>query len=66
MVQDIVKSFETNLNRDNLSVQIPDVFERLKGKDVKFEMVSSNTCQPLNLFYNHNIVTDSIAFIFVN
>ena len=29
-------------------------------------MMVSNTLQPLNLLYGHNLVTDSIAYIFVN
>ena len=29
-------------------------------------MAISNTIQPVNLHYAHNLVTDSIAYIFVN
>ena len=30
------------------------------------EMVISNSIQPVNLFYAHNLVTDKIAYVFVN
>ena len=36
------------------------------GRDADFEMVTSNTLQPLNLIFAHNIVTRTIAYIFVN
>ena len=49
-----------------MALELPDAFEHLKGKDAKFEMSISNTLQPLNLFYGHNVVTDSIAYVFVN
>ena len=29
-------------------------------------MVVSNTIQPINLFYAHNLVTETVAYIFVN
>ena len=29
-------------------------------------MVISNTIQPVKLFYEHNLVTETIAYIFVN
>ena len=45
MVQDIVKSFLNRFDRNTLTVAIPSVFEQLKGKDVSFEMITSNTIQ---------------------
>lgn len=66
MVQDIVGAFESLLNRDSLTIQVPGVFARLAGRDAAFEMVSSSTLQPLNLFYSHNRVSESVALIVVN
>ena len=43
----------------------PDVLDRLKGRDVNFEMVTSGTLRPLRLFYTYNVVTETIGFIFV-
>lgn len=34
--------------------------------DANFETIASNTLQPLNMIYNHNIVTRTIAYIFIN
>ena len=53
-------------DRDNLSLYIPNVFESLKSVDANFEMVTSNLLQPLTLFFTDNIVTSSIAYIFMN
>ena len=53
-------------NRDTLALDIPKVFDHLKAEDATFEMVSSNTCQPMSLFYSKNIVTDSYCAIFIN
>ena len=49
-----------------MKIDIPSCFEHLKGEDANFEMVTSNSIQPLNLVYHHNLVTWSIAYIFVN
>ena len=38
----------------------------MKGKDANFEMVVSNSIQSLKLQYTHNIIKNSIAYIFVN
>ena len=53
-------------SRDTLTIEIPKCFERLKGNDANFEMVSSNTIQPVRLSFRHNEVTRSIAVIFIN
>ena len=36
------------------------------GNDANFEMVLSNTLQPLRLIYEHNVVTRSIGVVFVH
>ena len=56
---------ETSVEKENLSIDVPDVFDQLKGEDASFEMVISNTVKPLRLFYNDNVVTDKKAVIFV-
>ena len=45
MVTDIIKVMEEkiDLNRNTFQIEIPTVFENLKGKDARFEMVTSNT-----------------------
>ena len=48
MVKDIVDLMESDYDKENLKFQIPDGFDHLKGADAKFEMVTSNSIQPLN------------------
>ena len=43
-----------------------ECFDDLKGSDANFEMVASNTIQPLRLMYKHNIATKTVAKIFVS
>ena len=66
MVADITSTLENRFHRNTLSLKIPAAFEHLKGNDANFEMVTSNTLQPLNLHFHHNIVTKSLAYIFVS
>ena len=45
---------------------MPQAFDHLKGEDASFEMVTSNTIQPVRLCYRQNIITHSVAMIFVS
>ena len=38
----------------------------MRGKDANFEMVSSNTIQPIMMHFQENVLTNSISYIFVN
>ena len=51
MVKNVVDTLMNKFDRINLSVKLPEAFEQLKGSDAMFEMVTSNTIQPLNLLY---------------
>ena len=66
MVADIVDMMETTYDKDTMSLRLPQAFEQLRGKDADFETVSSNSLQPLNLIHNHNVVTRTIVYIFIN
>ena len=66
MVKEICKLLRTRYERSTLTIRIPECFDHLKGEDANFEMVTSNTIQTTYLCYVHNIVTESIAYIFVN
>ena len=66
MVADITNTLVNRFDRNTLSLKIPAAFEHLKGNDANFEMVTSNTLQPLNLHFHHNIITKSVAYIFVS
>ena len=43
MVKDITDLFDSEYDKENLSIRIPDAFDHLKGADAKFEMVTSNS-----------------------
>ena len=66
MIKDITEMLTTDFDKEYLSIEIPKAFENLKGRDAKFEMVTSNSLQPLHMIYEHNIVTRTIAYIFIN
>ena len=66
MVKDVVKVLLTKYDPKTMTIELPNAFEHLKGQDANFEMVTSNTIQPIKLSYSHNIVARSIATIFVN
>ena len=36
------------------------------NEDANIELVASNTLQPMNMILSHNIVTHSMAVIFIN
>ena len=66
MVHDVVKTLETDLDKDRMRIVLPNGFEHLKGKDANFEMVTSNTIQSVQLNYHDKVITNSIAYIFVS
>ena len=66
MVNEIAAVMNSKLDKTNFFIKLPDVFDKLKSKDAKFEMVVSGTIQPLKLFYSENVITHSKAVIFVN
>ena len=44
----------------------PEILDYLKGKDANFEMISSNTLQQMRLIYKLNVITRTLARIFVH
>ena len=66
MVYDVVKILLEEYDRTTFAVQFTDCFNDLKGSDANFEMVASNTLQPVKMFYRNNIATSSAAAIFVH
>ena len=65
MVKNITDTL-MNFSRKNLTISFPYAFENLKGSDADFEMVTSNTIQPITLLYQHNIISKRFVTIFVN
>ena len=49
MVKDVIEVMKRRIDSQSLTITFPDVFENLKGTDAHFEMVTSNTLQPLLL-----------------
>ena len=65
MVSDIIEAMKSRINVATLTIEIPNVFENLKGKDANFEMSTSNTLLTLNLGLDANTVTHMKTVIFV-
>ena len=66
MVKDVIEVLEHRFDPNTLMLHIPSAFDHLKGQDTSFEMVTSNTIQPLCLEYQDNIITESVAVVFIN
>jgi len=66
MVPDVCKILLEEYDRTTFCVQFTSCFDDLKGSDANFEMVASNTLQPVKMFWSHNIVASSAAVIFVH
>ena len=66
MVKDVVDILLVRYNRRTFAVQFPNCFDDLKGNDANFEMVASNTLQPLLLEYTYNKTEKEIALIIAN
>ena len=65
MVYEIADAINTRYSTEDLTLVIPSVFENLSSQDAMLEMTISNTVQPLKLFREHQVVSDSIAYVFV-
>ena len=66
MINDIVETLAEKYDRDTLSVVFPDALNDLIDKTESLEMISSRNLQQIKLIYTHNIVTHSVATIFVH
>ena len=66
MIRDVAQIFLTQYSRVTFTVGIPRCFDVMKGEDVNFEMVASNTLQPINVEHRHNFATYTRAIIFVH
>ena len=65
----LINVMETRYDKETFTMRLPEVFDHLAQTDkgeLRFELVKSNTLQPMNLIFDHNSVTRSVAFIFVN
>ena len=66
MVAELAQMLGTKCNRDNMTIELPFAFQNMVGQDANFEMVTSNTIQPILLHYQHNVASHTIAYIFIN
>ena len=66
MVIEVAKIYDTYYNKESFTLAIPDCFNDMQSKDANFEMSVSNTTQPLYLEYEYDVVTNTLALIFVN
>ena len=65
MVNDVTDAMKHLFDKKKLVLEIPIVFENLKGRDANFEMTSSSTLQKLELPYRNNIASQSKGIVFV-
>ena len=66
MISEICYAFENYYDKNNLTIKLPHTLSQMVNQDASIELVASNTLQPMNMILSHNIVTQSIAYIFVN
>ena len=66
MVRDFKKTLTNRFDKRTLLVEIPSALDNMRGRDANFEMVISNTIQPLKMLYQYKIVKYKIAYIFWN
>ena len=66
MVDEIVETFESFYDKDQLTLKFPEVFAQMVNNDANIELVVSNTLQPMNLIMNDNKITETVAHIFIN
>ena len=69
MVNMLINVMETRYDKEKFTLRLPEAFDHLAQTDsgqLRFELVKSNTLQPMNMIFENNCVTDSVAYIFVN
>ena len=66
MVQGFIEHMESQYSKDDLRFEIPGQLSNIDFVIPGSEIIKSNTMMPLRLLYSHNIVQQSIAYIFVN
>jgi hypothetical protein len=70
MVTDFFKTLGDRFSRQDLSVEFPQVLDRLvaTAADENWELFKSNNIQPCKIFYEHNKVNfqESLGVIFVH
>ena len=64
MVKDVLKILVEDFDRVTFTVQFVSCFDDLKGSDANFEMIQSNTIQPVRLEYKDNFATKTLAVLF--
>ena len=66
MIKDSVDILVDQYQRMEFAVDFPSCYDDLKGEDANFEIVCSQTTQPLRLPYKTNISERKLATIFVH
>ena len=66
MISEFFDHMLNNLERVTFTCSFPEFLNDMKSADSKLELVHSNTLKEIKFIYKHNIVTKSIAVIFVN
>ena len=59
-------NFQKFYDKSTLTVEFPDILDRLQGSDTNIEMVTSSTIQKLRISVQSFQITQSAAYIFSN
>ena len=66
LFDELVQVLAHKYDRDTLSITFPTFVKDLQNCHPELQMISSNRLQKIKLIYSHNIVTKSLATIFVH
>ena len=64
MISEIVERLFT-YDRFTMLLAFPDCLRDLEGRDANYEVVTSQTIQPLMLVYSHKVTTTTIGVVFL-
>ena len=65
IVRDILLTFRHLYNKDNLTVEIPKIFNKFQGSDTQIEIITSSMLQTLRMDIAGHQVKDPVVIVFV-
>ena len=66
IVQEVANILINSFEKTSFVLQVPDCFDDLNVRNEYYKIVSPRKLQPLRLIYSYNVVTSSVAAIFVH
>ena len=64
LIKDVMDNFFKFYDRLTLTVEFPDILDRLQGSDTNIEMITSSTIQKLRISVKSFQIEQSSAYIF--